>query len=349
LGPLFTQKREDACLSSSYTFESFVVGISNQLAHTAALSIVRQPGTLHNPLFLHAGVGLGKTHLMHAIGNAIKAENGEASVRYCPAEKFTNELIEAIQSGRTVSQFRRRFRSVDLLLIDDIQFLAGREATQEEFFNTFNELYLAGKQIVLTSDRHPQEIKSLEARLVSRFSGGMVADIQSPDLDLRMAILKKKLEKEGTGVKEEALLSLAEQFAGSIRQLEGALTQMLFLIQAHREANPEKLVPLIIEDNRRLQRLQSPDSSKIIRETCKQFSVTKEELISTKRTKELVIPRQAAMYLLRETSTLSLTKIGEILGGKDHSTILYGIKIAKEKAKTDPLFQRQLQSIRGAL
>lgn len=342
LGPLFTRLKNGDGLFPSYTFENFVVGLSNQLAHAAALAVANQPGTLHNPLLFYAGVGLGKTHLMHAIGNAVKMKNSEARIHYCPAESFTNEMIEAIQDRRTAAQFKKKFRSVDVLLVDDIQFIAGREATQEEFFNTFNELYLSGKQIILTSDRHPQEIKSLETRLVSRFSGGMIADIQPPDLDLRIAILRQKAKEQGTALNDEIILALAEQVAGSIRQLEGTLTQLLLLTQTHRETAPEELVALVVQNNSYHQPPPSVSPEAILRETCRQFKVPKEALVSGKRTREVVLPRQAAMYLLREVTSLSLEKIGELLGGRDHSTILHGLKVIEERLKADPLFRKQL-------
>lgn len=347
LGPLFARSKSHDGISPLYTFENFVVGLSNQLAHTAALAVANQPGTLHNPLLFYAGVGLGKTHLIHAIGNAVRAKNSEAKIRYCPAESFTNEMIEAIQNRQTAAQFRRRYRSVDVLLVDDIQFLAGREATQEEFFNTFNELYLSGKQVVLTSDRHPQEIKELETRLVSRFSGGMVTDIQPPDLDLRIAILRQKVKERGTAFNDGVIFAIAEQVAGSIRQLEGTLTQLLLLSQTHREIALEKLVPLVIQNNSH--RLTSPTSQKVIfRETCRQFSVSEEELVGKKKSKEFALPRQVAMYLLRELASLPLKKIGELMGGRDHSTVLHGIKVVEARAKNDPLFQRQIDTLKVA-
>lgn len=349
-GPLFTQLRDHDGLFPSYTFENFVVGLSNRLAHTAACAVSAQPGTLHNPLLFYAGVGLGKTHLMHAIGNAIKEKDSEAKVCYCPAESFTNEMIEAIQNRQAAAQFRRRFRTVDVLLVDDIQFLAGREATQEEFFNTFNKLYLSRKQIVLSSDRHPQEIKELEARLVSRFSGGMIADIQPPDLDLRVAILKQKAKEQGATLNEEILLALAKQVAGSIRQLEGTLTQLLFLAQTYKEQSPQELITFLAQENHLPPQPQDPPSPEaVLAKTCQQFKITKEELAGQKRSKEAVLPRQIAMYLLREITSLPLVKIGDFLGGRDHTTILHGIKVVKEKIKDDPFLQRKVETIKAAI
>jgi len=345
LGPLFTQTKAHSGLFPSYTFENFVVGPSNRLAHTAALSVTNQQGTLHNPLLLYAGVGLGKTHLMHAIGNAVKAKCPEAKIRYCPAETFTNEMIEAIQDRRSVAQFRRRFRSVDLLMIDDIQFLAGREATQEEFFNTFNKLYLSEKQVVLTSDRHPQEIKRLEARLISRFSGGMVADMQPPDLDLRIAILKQKAKEREATLNDQVILALAEQAVGNIRQLEGILAQLLLLTQTHQEISPEELVTVVTQNNPLQHQVKQTSPETILARVSQQFEVTEEELAGKGRAREVVLPRQVAMYLMRKSASLSLERIGEILGGRDHSTVLYGIKNIEEKMKTNLLFQKRVESI----
>lgn len=349
LGPLFSHLRDNTGLAPAYTFENFVVGLSNQLAYTAAHSVTDRPGSLHNPLLFYAGVGLGKTHLLHAIGNAFKAKDPKARIRYCPAESFTNEMIEAIQSRRTAAQFRKRFRSVDLLLVDDIQFLAGREATQEEFFNTFNQLYLSGKQIVLTSDHHPWEIRKLEARLVSRFSGGMITDIQPPDLDLRFAILKQKTKERGAALNDKIVLALAEQIVGSIRQLEGALTQLLLLVQTHRETTPEELINLVIQNNSFHQPPIAVSPKAILGEICRQFKTSKEELTGPNRSSEVVLPRQAAMYLLRELTALSLEKVGELLGGRDHSTTLYGIKTIKQRMKANPVLHRQVEMIKTSL
>lgn len=349
LGPLFTQPKNHDGLFPSYTFDNFVVGLSNRLAHTAALAVTHKPGTLHNPLLLYAGVGLGKTHLLHAIGNDIKSKNLEAKIRYCPAESFTNEMIEAIQNQKTTAQFKKGFRSIDLLLVDDIQFLAGREATQEEFFNTFNELYLSGKQVVLTSDRHPQEIKELEARLVSRFSGGMVADIQPPDLDLRIAILRQKAKEQGITLNEEIIFALAEQVAGSIRQLEGTLTQLLLLSQMHHETSPKELVNLVIRNDAHCQTPAVVPPETTLKEICRQFKISKEEITGRRRTKEINRPRQIAMYLLRETTSLSLEKIGELLGGRDHSTVLYGLETIEGKMRNDPLLQNQINVLEKVL
>lgn len=348
LGPLFTQTRKTAGLFPAYTFDNFIVGSSNQLAHAAACSVAKEPGTLHNPLLFHADVGLGKTHLMHAIGNTIRNRNPKASIYYCSAEHFTNEMIIAIRNRRTAMIFKRKFRSVDLLMIDDIQFLAGRESTQEEFFNTFNELYLAGKQIVLTSDQHPQKIKDLEARLVSRFAGGTIVDIQPPDLDLRISLISQKARERGMTLNEKIIFTLARRIVGNIRQLEGSLNQLLLLAQTHRKATPEELLNLIA-DHQPAHLLNSVPPEKIVKRVCREFSMAESEITTSRRTKESVLLRQVTMYLLRENSSLSLNRIGKLLGGRDHSTILHGLKAIEGKLKKDPQLQSKIKAIRASL
>jgi len=349
LGPLFAPPRCEDRLFPTYTFENFVVGLSNRLAHAAAVAVTEQSGNLHNPLLFYSGVGLGKTHLIHAIGNAIKTKDQEAKVRYCPAETFTNEMVQGIQNRQGMAQFRRRYRLLDVLLVDDIQFLAGREATQEEFFNTFNELYLSGKQVVLTSDRHPQEIKSLEARLVSRFSGGMVVDIQPPELDLRIAILKQKMRERGATLNDEVVLSLAQQVAGSIRQLEGTLSQLLLLSRTFQEATPQELLTMISSSNSLNQPQAKIPPELIFEKVCHHFEISKEELTGKRRLKETVVPRQVAMYLLRTLALLPLKEIGAISGGRDHTTVLYAIKTVEERMKSNPFFQREVATIKEVI
>jgi chromosomal replication initiator protein len=335
LGPLFEQSRGRGGLFPAYTFENFVVGLSNQLAHAAALAVTREPGKTHNPLLIHSGVGLGKTHLMHAIGNSIKKNDPDANVLYCPAESFTNEMVVAIQNRTQAAAFRRKYRSADVLLVDDIQFLAGREATQEEFFNTFNQLFLSEKQVIMASDRHPQEIQRLEARLVSRFSGGMIVDIQPPDTDLRTAILKRKALERGETIEEEVLAELASQLAGSIRQLEGALKQLTFLLHTYQNAKARDFLPLLIEKNNvPTKSCISPES--IMDKTSAYFGVSKKDIVGPCRRRELTEPRKLAMYLIRENTDLPLQRIGELFGGRDHTTALHAIKDVEENIKKDP-------------
>lgn len=346
LGPIFRTKSHDG-LFSSYNFKNFVVGLSNQLAVSVAQAVVERPGELHNPFFLYSGVGLGKTHLLHAVGNAIKTANQEARILYCPAERFTNELIQAIQSGRSTAIFRRKFRSVDILLVDDVQFLAGREASQEEFFNTFNELYLAGSQVVLASDRNPSEISKLEARLVSRFSGGMVIDIQQPDLDLRLAILRQKAAEEGAALQDEVLLSLAEQISGNIRQLEGALHQLLTFLSSQKISPSKEAVKSIFKDFSPPKPCVTPED--IICAVSRLFGIDLGVLRSAKRSKDIVLPRQIAAYLLRSLGDLSLKKIGEVLGGRDHTTIIYALEKIERELTQNPILRNQVEAARGEI
>ncbi|OGC54714.1 chromosomal replication initiator protein DnaA [candidate division WWE3 bacterium RIFCSPHIGHO2_01_FULL_48_15] len=342
LGPIFRTSSHDG-LFPSYTFENFVVGLSNQLAAGIAQAVSAKPGQLHNPLFLHSRVGLGKTHLMHAIGNAVKQTQPDAEILYCPAERFTNELISAIQDRRSTASFRRKYRSVDVLLVDDIQFLAGREASQEEFFNTFNELYLSGRQVILTSDRNPTEIQKLEERLVSRFSGGMVADIQEPDLDLRLAILKRKAKEREVDIPGETLFALADQLSGNIRQLEGALNQLLTVALAQ-NTPPSAELAATLGQNVIRQEVRGPEE--IISAVARRFQVDLINLRSGKRTKENVFARQVAAHFLRTVGQLSLKKIGELLGGRDHSTILHGLKKVELELSRNPILRNQIDAVR---
>ncbi len=343
LGPIFKSSQNDG-LVVSYNFDSFVVGFSNQLAVSVAKAVVEQPGSLHNPLFVHSGVGLGKTHLMHAVGNAIKERNPNAKVLYSPAESFGNALIKAIQTRRPTSSFRKKYRMVDVLLIDDIQFFAGHQSTQEEFFNTFNELHLANKQIVLASDRHPSEIKKLEQRLVSRFSGGMVADMQEPDLDMKIEILRRKAREKGATLKDEVLLQVAEQITGNIRQLEGVLNQIL-AISASQNLDPtEELVAGVIKNTPCPQKFISTED--IVQSVCDHFGIDLEIMRSKKRSQNIVLTRQVTAYLLRNLSQMSFKDIGEVLGGRDHTTVIHGVEKIEKNLKESPLLKNQINHLR---
>lgn len=346
LGPIF-KTADQTGLVGSYTFKNFVIGLSNQLAVSVAQAVVEKPGQLHNPLFLYSGVGLGKTHLLHAIGNQIKESAPEARVLYASAERFTSELIRAIQDRRTTASFRKRFRSIDVLLIDDIQFLAGREATQEEFFNTFNELYLSGKQIIMTSDRRPTEIQRLEQRLVSRFAGGVVADIQEPDLDMRAEILRQKAVARGVNLQEDVIFTLAEKIEGSIRQLEGTLNQLLAIASTQKISPSTELARGILQNRAPVARFVSPQE--VINIVCRHFNINPEELCSAKRSQEVVLPRQIAAYLIRKINRASLNQIGQLMGGRDHSTILYGIEKIEKEIPESRFLQNQVESIRGEI
>jgi len=334
-------------LADSYSFENFVVGISNQLAVGVARAVAEQPGALHNPFFVYSGVGLGKTHLLHAVGNSIKERIPDARIIYASAERFTTEFIRSIQSQQTAASFRRKFRSVDALLIDDVQFLASRTASQEEFFNTFNELYLAGKQIVIASDRHPAEIRDVQQRLVSRFAGGMITDIQEPDLEMRLQILRRKAADQQAQVSEEVLLSLAQKIEGSIRQLEGALHQLVAVARAQQAAPTEELLNAVVKTTMPVNPFITP--SDIIGSVCRAYRITADQLCSPKRSREVVLPRQVAAHLLHQISKASSNQIGELLGGKDHSTILHGLGKIEKQLATDEILKNQVESIRGEI
>ena len=334
-------------LVSSYTFDNFVVGFSNQLAVGVAKAIVEQPGSLHNPFFLHSGVGLGKTHLLHAIGNGFQQRDPESRVVYASAERFTTEYIRGIQSQQTSAVFKRKYRGADVLLIDDVQFLAKKEGSQEELFNTFNELFLAGKQVVFASDRHPTEIKDIEQRLTSRLAGGMVADVQEPDLDLRLQILRQKAGARGMPIGEEVLMTLAEQVEGSIRQLEGTLNQLLTIAAAQQTAPSSELAQAILKSAPASHRFVNPPD--VIGIVCRRFEISREQLCSTSRERGIVLPRQIAAYLLRQMGNNSLNQIGMLLGGKDHTTILHGLNKIEKDLIQNGFLHNQVESIRGEI
>lgn len=321
-------------LNPRYVFDSFVVGNSNRMAHAAALAVAEAPARAYNPLFLYGGVGLGKTHLMHSIAHFILDQNPNAKVIYASSEKFTNELINSIRDDKNES-FRNKYRNIDVLLIDDIQFIAGKERTQEEFFHTFNELHEANKQIIISSDRPPKEIQTLEDRLRSRFEWGLIADIQSPDLETRIAILRKKAEIESLSVPEDVLLFIAKTVISNIRELEGALNRILAFSSLTNK-------PITVElANEALKDLISKDKPKVItaeyiQETvANYFHLKPEELQSSKRTRNIAYPRQIAMYLCRKLTDLSLPKIGEKFGGRDHTTIIHGFEKISRELQTD--------------
>ncbi len=331
-----------APLNPNYTFDRYIVGASNRMAHAAALAVSEQPGLAYNPLFIYGGVGLGKTHLLHAIGHV--AQSRGYRVLYVSSETFTNDLINAIRS-KTTEQFRARYRSVDVLLIDDVQFIAGKESTQEEFFHTFNSLHAANKQICLTSDRPPREIATLEERLRSRFHGGIIVDIRPPDYETRLAILRALSEETGVGVPDEVLGFIAERIESNIRELRGAFNRVV----AHAVLIGESITLAhareVLEDMVPVRRAANPEA--IIQAVASYYQVDVAELRGKGRRRSIVRPRQVAMYLLREETDLSLPQIGTLLGGRDHTTVMHGYeKVAQELAR-DPGFQRQLDEIRA--
>lgn len=308
-------------LNPRYTFEKFVIGNCNKFAHAASFAVASAPAKAYNPLFIYGGVGLGKTHLLQAIGNKILDEQKKLKVHYVSCEEFTNELITAIQARKT-KQFRERYRNVDVLLIDDIHFLSGKESTQEEFFHTFNALYESHRQIVLSSDRSPKDIPDLEERLVSRFHWGLICDVIPPDFETRIAILRKKMEDVNIQINEDVIDYIAEKITSNIRELEGALMRVVAHANFFDEEPNIELAKSILKDMIK-EELPRLSISHILKEVAQYFKLKPEELISKSRKKNLVLPRQISMYLAREMTDLSLKEIGENFGQKDHTTVLY--------------------------
>ena len=333
---------EKAGLNPKYTFDTFVVGGNNNFAHAASLAVAESPGEVYNPLFLYGGVGLGKTHLMHSIAHFILDKNPKKKVLYVTSETFTNELIDALRNGKTAGNesamlnFRDKYRNIDVLLIDDIQFIIGKESTQEEFFHTFNHLHTLGKQIIISSDKPPKDIETLESRLRTRFEWGLIADISSPDYETRMAILQKKIELdhlEKYNIKNDVLDYIAANVKSNIRALEGSLNKLIALYKLNNNNNPidialaaEALKDIISSDNRR-----EVTPELILDIVADHFGITVADLKSKKRDSEIAVPRQICMYLMRTMTDTALKGIGAVLGGKDHSTVKYGVeKIAKD-------------------
>ncbi len=334
-------------LNDRYTFERFVVGTDNQLAAAACKAVAEAPARMYNPLFIYGGVGLGKTHLMHAVGHAILARDPTKRVAYVTSERFTNEMVVSIQEGR-MPEFRRRYREIDLLLIDDIHFLGEKERTQEEFFHTFNALHDAQRQIVLTSDRPPKEINGLEARLVSRFEWGLVTDIKAPDLETREAILRKKAEDDRLTLADDVLQFVARNCRSNVRELEGAIIKLLayssltrreITVELAREALGGLAVPVAAE--------LSPET--IRTRVASLYGVTVDGLCSKRRTKELTVPRQVAMYLIRMLLDLPLVEIGKLFGGRDHSTVIHSVQKVEDDLATDEQLRGRVEALRQEL
>lgn len=331
-------------LNTRYTFQNFVVGPSNRLAHAASMAVAEKPAQAYNPLFLYGGVGLGKTHLLHAIGNLCHRRG--LHVLYVSSEVFTNDLINAIRS-HTTQAFREKYRSIDVLLVDDIQFIAGKESTQEEFFHTFNTLHGQDKQIVVSSDRPPKALVTLEERLCSRFEWGLTADIQPPDLETRQAILSSKAERLGTKIPTELMEIIARRVQSNIRELEGALTR----VAAFADLSGLPVTPQLIETalGDMLPRRTSVDTQEVIRKVAEAFGITVEGILSRDRSRQVALPRQVAMYLLREEANVSLPQIGEALGGRDHTTVMYGCEKITDMLEQDARLKRQVLEIREKL
>lgn len=334
-------------LNRKYTFDEFVAGSSNQFAFAAAMAVANNPATTYNPLFIYGGVGLGKTHLINAIGNAILKKAPQTRVCYYTSEKFTNELINSIRYSR-MDEFHKKFRSMDVLLIDDIQFIAGKERTQEEFFHTFNTLYESHKQIVVTSDKFPKEIPGLEERLRSRFEWGLIADIQPPDIETKQAILKMKAEQNKIFIPEEVTLFLANASCSNVRELEGYLIRLgayasLTSTPINMETARKVLKDILVERNREL------SVDEIIKRISTHFNVKVADLKSPKRLKAVVLPRQIAMYLARQLTSSSYPEIGERFGGKDHSTIIHAIRKVEKMMGENYQFRQTVENLRNNL
>ncbi len=310
-------------LNPKYTFETFVVGSGNRFAHAASLAVAEAPAQAYNPLFIYGGVGLGKTHLMHAIGHFIQEVDPSKRILYIPGEQFTNELISAIQQNRNL-QFRNRFRNVDVLMVDDIQFIAGKESTQEEFFHTFNALHTAGKQIILTSDRPPQEIARLEDRLKSRFAWGLLADVKKPDYETRIAILREKARQEHIDVDDAILENIASHIDSNIRELEGSLTRLVAYANLTGKPLTVTLCNEALRDLYSTQTRREVTPQLIMQTVADYYQITVNDLVCHSRRREITVPRQIAMYLTREMTNLSLPQIGQVFGNRDHTTVLHG-------------------------
>ena len=318
-------------LNPKYTFETFVVGNNNRFAHAAALAVGDRPGEAYNPLFLYGGVGLGKTHLMHAIGNRILQNNRKANVLYVTSEKFTNHLINAIKDFKNEA-FRNKYRNIDVLLIDDIQFIGGKDRVQEEFFHTFNTLHEEGKQIIISSDKAPKDIPLLEDRLKSRFEWGLLADLSNPDYETRLAILRKKAQDENIIVDDHILSNIANKIDSNIRELEGVFNKIVAIASLNNEPISIELAEKTINEFK--QQSEKVISADFIKETvAKYFNVNKDDLASDKRSNDIAFPRQIAMYLCREIANLSFPKIGDEFGKRDHSTVMHAYKKIEKEIK----------------
>ncbi len=337
----------NSSLNPKYTFETFIIGKNNELAHAASQAVAKNPGTQYNPLFIYGGVGLGKTHLMHGAGHKMLQTNPKAKILYVTSEKFTNDYINAISQKR-MDEFKKTYRGIDALLIDDIQFLAGKEGTQEEFFHTFNELRDKGRQIIITSDRLPKDIPAIEQRLVSRFEWGMVADIQAPDLETRMAILRTKLEKKGAEISEDILFYIAENIQSNVRELEGALNRLAVYQQMENRGlvleQAKSILSSIIGAKKRITSIK-----KIAESVAEFYNISLEDLIKQSRKKEFVKPRQIAMYLVRKELDNSFPSIGDFFGGRDHTTVMHAVEKVEKMVKEKDSFKQEVNLIMDKL
>lgn len=343
-----SEQEENSTLNKRYTFNNFVIGESNRFAHAAAIAVAESPAENYNPLLIYGGVGLGKTHLLHAIGNRIKENDPSKRVLYITSECFTNEFIDSIKSGQN-STFRDKLRNIDVLMVDDIQFIGGKEGTQEEFFHTFNHLYHNDKQIVLSSDRPPKDIRTLEERLRTRFEAGLMCDINAPDLETRIAILKKKTEEADFPLEDEIIQFIASKIKSNVRELEGIFTRLVAMTKLSKQEITkeiaEDVIKVIIADSKKVK----PGIETVMVETAGYFNIDPQLLKSSSKKKEIVKARQVAMFLAREVLEMSLPKIGEEFGGRDHTTVMYSIDKIKELRQTDAYIDTIIEEITGLL
>lgn len=344
----FSNAMRSGMLNARYTFDRFIVGPSNRLANAACMAVAEQPAQAYNPLFLYGGVGLGKTHLLHAIGNYALDRDPEINVLYVSSEKFTNDLINSIRRQQT-EEFRIRYRNIDILLIDDIQFIAGKESTQDEFFHTFNTLHSAGKQIVISSDRPPKAILTLEERLRSRFEWGLIVDVQTPDLETRTAILRAKAEQMLTHVPPDVIDFLAHRIQSNIRELEGCLNRVAAYAQMYGTHVTIEVATAALTELLDTTRRKRISSDMILRAVADFYGVDLRALQGRSRSRNIVVPRQVAMYLLREETDASLMDIGKLLGGRDHTTIIYGCEKIGEEINSDSRLRQEVVTIRDKL
>ena len=350
--PLFKAEREDEIdesnLNPKFVFENYVMGNSNRFAYAAALAVANNPASTYNPLFLYGGVGLGKTHLMHAIGNRIKQNDPTMKVLYISSENFTNEIINSIYNKNTEA-FRRKYRNIDCLIIDDIQFLKGKEQTQVEFFHTFNDLRDSNKQIIISSDRLPKEIETLEDRMRSRFESGLIADIQPPDLETRMAILRQKAVNDKIELPNEVLTLLATSITSNIREIEGVYTKVVAYSSLMNVPVTLDITKKILDDMGNVVQVKQITFESITQAVAEHYHIKVDELFNKKRTQNIAYPRQIAMYLCRELADMSYPRIGELFGGRDHTTVIHAYEKISNKSKIDSKLQNDLNALKDLL
>ena len=345
---IFSDALKNANLNSRYTFDSFVVGSSNDLAHAACVAVAELPGEQYNPLYIYGGAGLGKTHLMQSVAHFILQQNRNAKIRYVTSETFINEFVDSIRNKNNISpaEFRKKYRELDVLLIDDIQFLIGKEGTQEEFFHTFNALYDNRKQIIIASDKPPKDIDNLEERLRSRFEVGLIVDIQMPDVETRMAILRKKEELEGYNIDNEVIKYIADNIKSNVRELEGALTKVVAKSRLVKQPITLTLAEDLLKDHITPSERREITADVIIEIVAEHYNLNRSELASPTKKKNIAYPRQIAMYLCREMTDVPLVTVGELLGGRDHSTVIHGCDRISTDLRTNEQLQSTIESLR---